>query len=191
MSSVLPSLRDRRHDLVEGPVPRCGSMKALGVWLPDWKVLRERLDAERGKGRRIVFTNGVFDLLHAGHVRSLQGARSLGDLLVVGVNDDASVRRLKGARRPIVPLEQRAEVLAALASVDYVTGFSEDTPEKLVEAVAPDVLAKGADYAGKEVVGADFVRARGGRVELIPLVAGISTTDLVTEILERHRGDPT
>lgn len=164
-------------------------MASLGAWLPDWNVLRERLDAERKNGRRIVFTNGVFDLLHAGHVRSLQGARSLGDVLVVGVNDDASVRRLKGERRPIVPLEQRAEVLAALASVDYVTGFAEDTPAKLVEAVAPDVLAKGADYAGKEVVGADFVRARGGRVELIPLVPGVSTSDLVTEILKRYRGD--
>ena len=112
-------------------------------------------------------------------------------MLVVGLNDDASVKRLKGERRPIVPLAQRAEVVAALGCVDYVTSFGEDTPAKLVEAVAPDILAKGADYAGKEVVGADFVRAKGGRVELLPMEPGISTTDLVTEILRRFRdGSP-
>ena len=161
----------------------------MGAWIPDWTSLREKLAGERASGRKVVFTNGVFDLLHAGHVRSLQGARSLGDVLVVGLNDDASVRRLKGDKRPIVPLAQRAEVLAALAVVGYVTGFSEDTPAKLIEAVEPDVLAKGADYAGKEVVGADFVTKRGGRVELIPMVPGVSTTDLVSEILTRYRGD--
>lgn len=161
----------------------------MGAWIPDWKSLREKLAAERAAGRKIVFTNGVFDLLHAGHVRSLQGARSLADVLVVGLNDDASVKRLKGDKRPIVPLEQRAEVVAALACVGYVTSFAEDTPAKLIEAVEPDVLAKGADYANKEVVGSEFVKARGGRVELIPLVAGVSTSDLVTEILSRYRGD--
>lgn len=161
----------------------------MGAWIPDWTSLREKLGAERAAGRTLVFTNGVFDLLHAGHVRSLQGAAGLGDVLVVGLNDDASVARLKGAKRPILPLEQRAEVVAALGCVGYVTAFSEDTPAKLIEAVEPDVLAKGADYSGKEVVGADFVKNRGGRVELIPLVPGISTTDLVSEILTRYRGD--
>lgn len=161
----------------------------MGAWIPDWSSLREKLAAERTAGRKVVFTNGVFDLLHAGHVRSLQGARSLGDVLVVGLNDDASVRRLKGPKRPIVPLAQRAEVLAALSAVGYVTAFSEDTPAMLIEAVEPDVLAKGADYAGREVVGAEFVKKRGGRVELIPLVPGVSTTDLVSEILTRYRGD--
>lgn len=158
----------------------------MGRYVPDWKDLGRALDEERRAGRRVVFTNGVFDLLHAGHVRSLQGAASLGDVLVVGLNDDASVRRLKGEKRPIVPLAQRAEVVAALACVAYVTAFPEDTPARLIEAVAPDVLAKGADYAGKLVVGADFVEARGGRVELIPLVEGVSTTDLVQEILQRY-----
>lgn len=161
----------------------------MGAWIPDWTSLREKLAADRLARRKIVFTNGVFDLLHAGHVRSLQGARSLGDVLVVGLNDDDSVRRLKGDKRPIVALAHRAEVLAALAAVDYVTAFAEDTPAKLIEAVEPDVLAKGADYAGREVVGSDFVKKRGGRVELIPLVAGVSTTDLVSEILTRYRGD--
>ena len=161
----------------------------MGAFVSDWKILREKLAAERAAGRKVVFTNGVFDLLHAGHVRSLQGARSLGDVLVVGLNDDASVKRLKGEKRPIVALEQRAEVVAALACVSYVTAFAEDTPAKLIEAVEPDVLAKGADYANKEVVGSDFVKSKGGRVELIPMVPGVSTSDLVTEILSRYRGD--
>lgn len=159
----------------------------MGRFVSDKRELVGALDKERAAKRTIVFTNGVFDLLHAGHVASLKGARSLGDVLVVGVNDDESVKRLKGEKRPIVPLAQRAEVIAALASVDYVAAFSEDTPAKLIEAVRPDVLAKGQDYAGKEVAGAEFVNKNGGRVELIPLVAGISTTDLVTEILRRYR----
>lgn len=159
----------------------------MGRFVTDRKELAAALDEERAAKRKIVFTNGVFDLLHAGHVASLEGAASLGDVLVVGVNDDASVKRLKGDKRPILALEQRAAVLAALEAVDYVAPFSEDTPAKLIEAVKPDVLAKGQDYANKEVVGADFVKAHGGRVELIPLVPGISTTDLVTEILRRYR----
>ena len=159
----------------------------MGRFLSERFALHAALAQERDAGRSIVFTNGVFDMLHAGHVRSLAGAATLGDVLVVGINDDASVRRLKGEKRPIVPLEQRAEVLVALASVSYVVAFSEDTPEKLIREVRPDILAKGEDYADKEVVGADFVRANGGRVELIPLVAGVSTTDLVLEILRRYR----
>jgi D-beta-D-heptose 7-phosphate kinase/D-beta-D-heptose 1-phosphate adenosyltransferase len=161
----------------------------MGRYLPDWKELTKALDVERAAKRRIVFTNGVFDMLHAGHVRSLAGAASLGDVLVVGVNDDASVRRLKGDKRPIMPLDQRAEILAALAAVAYVAPFAEDTPLELIRAVRPDVLVKGRDYAGKLVVGADFVEKNGGRVELLPLVEGVSTTDLVTEILRRYRGD--
>lgn len=161
----------------------------MGRYVADWKELEKALDVERAAGRRVVFTNGVFDMLHAGHVRSLAGAASLGDVLVVGINDDDSVKRLKGALRPIVPLEQRAEIVAALAAVGYATRFGEDTPEKLIQRVKPDVLAKGADYANKEVVGADFVKKNGGKVELIPLVPGVSTTDLVAEILRRHRGD--
>jgi len=158
----------------------------MGRYLASHDELRRALDEERRAGRKIVFTNGVFDMLHAGHVRSLAAAASLGDVLVVGLNDDASVRRLKGDKRPIVPLEQRGEVLAALSCVGFVAPFSEDTPEKIIQVVRPDVLVKGRDYEGKLVVGADFVQSYGGRVELVPMVPGISTSDLVTEILKRY-----
>lgn len=158
----------------------------MGRYLPDWNDLGRALEQERVSGRRIAFTNGVFDMLHAGHVRSLAAAASLADVLVVGVNDDESVRRLKGEKRPIVPLDQRAEVLAALACVSFVTRFGEDTPERLIHAVRPDVLVKGRDYEGKTVVGADFVASYGGKVELVPMVPGVSTTDLVAEILRRY-----
>lgn len=159
----------------------------MGRYLPDRSELSRALDAERAAKRRVVFTNGVFDMLHAGHVRSLAGAASLGDVLVVGVNDDESVRRLKGDKRPIVTLAQRAEVLAALAAVAFVAPFSEDTPENLIRDVRPDILVKGRDYEGKTVVGAEFVQSYGGRVELMPMVPNVSTTDLVAEILRRYR----
>ncbi len=129
---------------------------------------------------RVVFTNGVFDLLHEGHVASLEAARQLGDALVVGLNSDASVRRLgKGPGRPVVPESGRARVLAALAAVDRVVLFDEDTPRALIAAVRPDVLVKGADYAKSEVVGADLVESWGGEVHLTQLVPGISTTTIL------------
>lgn len=135
----------------------------------------------------VVFTNGVFDLLHPGHVALLEAARALGGSLIVGLNTDASVRRLaKGAGRPILPEGARARLLAALAAVDCVVPFDEDTPLVLIDALAPDVLVKGADYALDTIVGADLVRARGGRVERIPLLPDYSTTDIV----ERIRGTP-
>ena len=158
----------------------------MGRYFSDRAELVRALASERAAKRRIVFTNGVFDMLHAGHVRSLAGAAALGDVLVVGVNDDESTRRLKGEKRPIVPLDGRAEVLAALAAVAYVAPFSEDTPEKLIQDVRPDILVKGRDYEGKLVVGADFVQSYGGRVELMPMVPNVSTTDLVAEILRRY-----
>ncbi|HDI59575.1 MAG TPA: D-glycero-beta-D-manno-heptose 1-phosphate adenylyltransferase [Desulfobacteraceae bacterium] len=138
-------------------------------------------------GRRSVFTNGCFDLLHAGHVRYLTAARALGDLLVVGLNSDASVGRIKGPRRPITPQEQRAEVLAALACVDRVVIFDEDDPLRLIQTIRPHILVKGADWAEADIVGADFVRAHGGRVETIVLVPGVSTSAIIQTILERHR----
>ncbi len=141
-------------------------------------------EARRG-GKRVVFTNGCFDLMHVGHVRYLAAAREAGDLLVVAINDDASVRRLKGPERPLVPEGARAEVLAALAAVDYVTIFGEDTPAEVIAALLPDVLVKGADWAPDQIVGRDTVEARGGRVELIPVVEGFSTTTLVDRI-RRH-----
>jgi D-beta-D-heptose 7-phosphate kinase/D-beta-D-heptose 1-phosphate adenosyltransferase len=143
------------------------------------------LSARRGAGARVVFTNGCFDLLHAGHTRYLAQARSYGDLLVVGVNDDASIQRLKGPGRPVMPLTDRAEVLAALACVDYVVAFSQDTPARLVEAVLPDVLVKGEDWKDKGVVGRQVVEAAGGRVVLAPLVAGHSTSDIIARIRGR------
>ena len=140
---------------------------------------RRRGPASPQAGQTVVFTNGCFDLLHPGHVRLLRQAAALGDFLVVGLNSDASVRRLKGANRPINPEDARAEVLAALESVDAVTVFDEDTPLELIEAIGPDVLVKGGDYRPDEVVGRAEVEAAGGRLVLIPLVEGHSTTRLV------------
>ncbi len=145
-------------------------------------ALKKVLASLRRNGKKVVFTNGCFDLLHYGHVRYLQAARKKGDCLVVGVNSDASVRKLKGPRRPVNPQSQRMAVLAALECVDYVVMFREETPARLITAVKPDVLVKGADWKGKTVVGADVVKANGGRVSLIKYVAGCSTTNLIKKI---------
>ncbi|GIX46468.1 MAG: bifunctional protein HldE [Candidatus Tectimicrobiota bacterium] len=144
------------------------------------------LQAHRQRGERIVFTNGCFDLLHVGHTHYLQQARALGDVLVVGLNDDASVRRLKGKERPLLPQEQRARLLAALACVDYVTLFSEDTPLTLITLLRPDVLVKGGDYTPETVVGRQEVEAYGGKVCIVPYVAGVSTTALIESICARY-----
>jgi D-beta-D-heptose 7-phosphate kinase/D-beta-D-heptose 1-phosphate adenosyltransferase len=144
------------------------------------------LSAAQAKGERVVMTNGCFDLLHAGHVRYLQAAKALGERLVVGLNADQSVRQLKGPTRPLVPEADRAEVLAALGCVDYVVLFDAPTPAALVQLLQPDILVKGADYLGKEVIGRDTVEGRGGRVELLPLLVGQSTTGLVQTIVSRH-----
>ncbi len=137
-------------------------------------------------GRRVVFTNGCFDLLHAGHVDLLARARALGDMLVVGVNDDASVTRLKGPTRPVTPLAQRAFVLAGLSCVDWVTAFGEDTPLELIAALLPDVLVKGGDWDVAAIVGREVVAGRGGRVVSLPLLPGLSTTDVIRRILAAH-----
>lgn len=144
---------------------------------------RRALEAWRAAGQRIVFTNGVFDLLHRGHAEYLEEARALGDRLVVGVNDDASVRRLKGWSRPIVPEAERAELLAALAAVDLALVFTDDTPLRLIEAVAPDVLVKGGDWSLDRIVGREFVESRGGRVTNVPLREGLSTSNLIARIV--------
>jgi len=149
----------------------------------DRSLAVRRVRAARRRGERVVFTNGCFDLLHIGHVRSLAEARSLGDRLVVGVNTDASVRRLKGPERPIVPARQRAEMLAALACVDWVVLFREDTPLALIEALRPDILAKGGDWTLDSIVGAREVRDWGGRVVRLRQVRGVRTS----EILDRLR----
>ena len=140
------------------------------------------LEGWRAAGERIVFTNGVFDVLHRGHVEYLEDARALGDRLVVGINTDASARRLKGPERPIIPEDERAELLAALESVDLVVHFDEDTPERLIGEVAPDVLAKGGDWALDAIVGREFVTARGGRVERIRVREGWSTSRIIERI---------
>jgi rfaE bifunctional protein nucleotidyltransferase chain/domain len=133
----------------------------------------------RAAGKKIVFTNGVFDILHPGHLRYLQAARRHGDLLIVGLNSDASVRRNKGPRRPINPELERAEVLEALACVDAVCVFDEDTPADIIRLVQPDILVKGADWPADRIVGRDTVEARGGRVILEAVEQGYSTTALI------------
>ena len=143
------------------------------------------LTTRRSQGQRVVFTNGCFDLMHVGHTRYLQAAKDLGNLLVVGVNTDRSVRDLnKGSDRPIVPEQQRAEVLAALACVDYVVLFDEADPGRLIAEIQPDVLVKGGDWTPDKIIGRETVEARGGVVKTLPLVPGVSTTAIV----ERIRG---
>ena len=149
---------------------------------PDLAALLAALAPRRATGAKVVFTNGCFDLLHPGHVRYLTAARALGDLLVVGLNTDASVTRLKGKGRPILKAEERAEVLAGLAAVDHLVFFDDDTPRALIEAVAPDILVKGADWAPDAIVGSQQTLARGGRVERIDVVPGVSTTELIRRI---------
>ncbi|KAE8361934.1 Ribokinase-like protein [Aspergillus caelatus] len=136
---------------------------------------------------KIVFTNGCFDILHAGHVDYLQKAKALGDVLLVGLNSDSSVRQIKGHRRPIVPEAQRVQTLAGLDCVDFVVLFDQETPLDLIQAIKPDFLVKGSDYELHQVVGRDFVEANGGRVELVPLQLGISTTNIIQEIMNRYR----
>lgn len=151
-----------------------------------WTELVAALAPRRAAGETVVFTNGCFDLLHVGHVRYLTAARNLGDLLVVGLNSDASVSGIKGPSRPIIPEEQRAEVLTALACVDYVTLFSEPDPLRLIETIQPDILVKGADWAEEDIIGADVVKGRGGRVARIQVVPGASTTGIIQRIRDRH-----
>lgn len=131
---------------------------------------------------RVVFTNGCFDILHVGHARYLKDARALGDILVVGLNSDASVKRIKGETRPVVNENDRAELLSSLASVDYVVLFNDDTPLALIENVAPDVLVKGGDWAPEQIVGSKFVLARGGEVRSLPFHPGRSTTSILERI---------
>ncbi len=144
--------------------------------------LKQILEQETSKGHKVVFTNGCFDLIHAGHVRYLEAAAGLGDILVLGMNSDASVRRIKGESRPIMSQNDRAEVLAGLAAVSYVVIFEEDDPASLIEQLEPDILVKGADWAEDRIIGADSVKARGGRVERISLLEGRSTSEIIRAI---------
>jgi rfaE bifunctional protein nucleotidyltransferase chain/domain len=151
------------------------------------KTLEEmvRLRARfRELGKKLVFTNGCFDILHVGHVRYLNAARTLGDALVVGINSDRSVREIKGESRPIVTELERAEVIAGLACVDYVCIFDDSTPKQIIDAIVPDVLVKGADWGISEIVGRDTVERAGGVVRNVPLVEGVSTTNIIRKVLE-------
>lgn len=150
-------------------------------------ALIRKINVLRRSGKKIAFTNGCFDILHYGHVSYLEKAKASNRILIVAVNTDASVRRLKGASRPYVPQKERAAVLAGLQCVDFVVFFNEDTPLKVIQAVEPDVLIKGADYKNKEVVGSDVVRSRGGKVELIKYLSGLSSTNIIERIRQREK----
>ena len=144
------------------------------------------LQHRRQQGERIVFTNGCFDLLHVGHIQYLQQARAMGDCLVIALNDDASVRLLKGDKRPLLPQDERARLLAALACVDYVTIFNEATPLALIECLRPNILVKGGDYTLDTVVGRKEVEAYGGEVRIVPYVSGVSTTGIIDSVMTRY-----
>lgn len=139
------------------------------------------------EGKKIVFTNGCFDILHPGHTTYLAKARALGDMLIVGVNSDSSVRRLKGEKRPIMPESARTRLLAALKAVDFVTIFSEDNPYELIKLLEPDILVKGGDWDSGAIIGRDLVEARGGSVQSLPFIDQFSTTTIIEEILARYR----
>ena len=143
-----------------------------------------RFGHEKRNGRRVVFTNGCFDLLHPGHVRSLEMARALGDVLIVGLNSDASVRQLKGEGRPVIPERERAEILGALESVDAVVIFDDLTPREVITRLLPDILVKGGDWSGDQIVGREEVEAAGGRVVSVPVVPGYSTSAILRKIRE-------
>jgi D-beta-D-heptose 7-phosphate kinase/D-beta-D-heptose 1-phosphate adenosyltransferase len=169
---------------------RSAWMGIVPIALRSSQQMQELVQQAKANGQTVVFTNGCFDLLHAGHLQLLEAARAFGDLLVVGINSDASVTRLKGPERPILPATERARLLGALSCVDHVVVFDEDTPEVLIGALIPEVLVKGADYSVDEVVGKDVVEAAGGRVERITLVQGASTTGLIERIRSGTRTCP-
>lgn len=147
------------------------------------EIVEIRAELRRRK-KKLVFTNGCFDILHVGHVRILNQARNSGDVLVVGINSDSSVCKIKGKLRPVIPEEERAEVLAALASVDYVFIFADPTPQRIIDAIVPDVLVKGADWGVSDIIGHDTVLNAGGTVQNLPLVEGVSTTAIIERVLE-------
>jgi len=150
--------------------------------------LKETVEAIRKTGGKVVFTNGCFDILHVGHVRYLKDAKALGDYLVIALNSDRSVKGLKGSKRPIVPQTERAEVLASLGSVDFVTIFDEPDPYNVINELKPDFLVKGGDWGEGEIIGSDIVENNGGKVLRIPFVEGSSSTNIVETIIERYCG---
>ena len=183
--------------MIRACTPKWRSARQAWATDPLWKMrMKEKIKGREelqgtieklGKrGKRVVFTNGCFDLLHVGHLRYLEKARSLGDILVVGVNSDQSVQRLKGPRRPILPLEERMEILSGLECVDYVVPFNEMTPLELISFLKPHVLVKGGDWTKETTVGKEVVEGLGGEVVILPFVEGNSTTDIIKTILQRY-----
>jgi D-beta-D-heptose 7-phosphate kinase/D-beta-D-heptose 1-phosphate adenosyltransferase len=179
LGTAVISLEELRLALRQQEVPEAQKVLSRDELV---QVVQKR----RQRGEHIVFTNGCFDLFHVGHMRYLQQARSLGECLIVALNDDASVHRLKGEGRPLIPQQERAQLLAALGYIDYVTIFSEDTPLELVELLRPDVLVKGGDYMPETVVGRDVVELYGGTVAILPSIDGVSTTNIIERIVERY-----
>jgi len=157
--------------------------------IKSWDELKEIVDRAKKSGRKVVFTNGCFDLIHVGHTRYLQEAKKYGDIFIVAVNSDSSVRALKGDSRPIVHEDERAEVLAALGCVDYVTIFSEFDPLKLITYLKPDFLVKGGDWAADSIIGKEVVEAEGGRVIRVSVIEGAATTNIVQRIIDRYAGE--
>lgn len=166
--------------------PGTSSPRSVSAKLMDRGALAARIQDHKSDGKSVVFTNGCFDILHLGHVRYLQDARALGDILVIGVNSDESVRRLKGPERPVVPEEERVEILAALECVDYVTIFSEETPVELITTLKPDIHTKGGDYKPDDLPEAEAVEKAGGRIEIVSYTTtatqGFSTSNLIGRI---------
>ena len=148
------------------------------------ETLEQRIKILKSSGASIVFTNGCFDILHSGHVEYLEAAKQLGDILIVGINDDDSVRRLKGINRPVNKLQDRLIIISALQSVDYVMSFSEDTPDNLIHKIVPDILVKGGDYKKEHIIGAGYVEGYGGEVIILPFKAGYSSTEIIKRALE-------
>jgi D-beta-D-heptose 7-phosphate kinase/D-beta-D-heptose 1-phosphate adenosyltransferase len=162
-----------------------GELRAKGK-IVSYPELRQIVSLSKNKKKKVVFTNGCFDLLHIGHIKYLQQAKSYGDILIIGLNDDNSVRKLKGPKRPLIGQDERAHLIAALDCVDYVVLFSELTPDRLIKGIKPDILVKGGDYTKAQVVGRDFVESYGGRVEIVPVVEGMSTSNIVKNIVEKY-----
>jgi len=152
-----------------------------------WEQLKEEVKKWQTSGLKVVFTNGCFDLLHIGHIRYLQAAKKYGDKLIVAINSDRSVREIKGERRPIISENERAEIVAALDCVDRVVIFDEPTPLSLINFLQPDVLVKGADWPEEKIVGREVVLSKGGKIIRIPVVEGISTTEIIKKILKRYK----
>ncbi len=159
--------------------------RGLKTKLKSLGIIKNEITALQQQGKKIVFTNGCFDILHAGHVDIFQQARNLGDALVVAVNSDISIKKIKGEKRPVVPQAQRMQVLAALEAIDYVVIFEEENPLKIIKELQPDILVKGGDWPTEAIVGREIVEKKGGKVISVPLMEGISTTNIIEEVKKR------